>query len=287
MYKIGINFDEISDDIHEAIQVMQECGVRYGELRTLNQKNFVFWTNDEVATFKKIIDAHGIEVIAAASPLFKWYTSTDSDGTEQESFGFNPRLSAEEQHIVITNAMNVAARLSIPRMRVFSGLGRTEQAGLHISQDPLFQKALALAAEQGITLYIENDPVCCVYTKQDVLDLLGASSCAKLRLWLDVANMVEVGEDIDEAFLSAISPRLGYIHVKDFVIRNNQKVYVPIGEGIIAYQAIFEKIYAAHPANDVIVTVETHARDNKADHSVRSLMGIQKILAHLGGMHDA
>lgn len=287
MYKIGINFDEISDDIHEAIQVMQECGVRYGELRTLNKKNFVFWTNEEIAAFKKIIDAHDIEVIAAASPLFKWYTSTDSDGTEQESFGFNPRLSAEEQHTVIANAMNVAARLSIPRMRIFSGLGRTEQAGLNISQDPLFQKALALAAEKGITLYIENDPVCRVYTKQDMLDLLGASSCANLRLWLDVANMVEVGEDIDEAFLSAISSRLGYIHVKDFVIRNDQKVYVPIGEGIIAYQAIFEKIYAAHPADDVIVTVETHARDSKADHSVRSLMGIKKILAQLGGLHDA
>ena len=29
-------------------------------------------------------------------------------------------------------------------------------------------------------------------------------------------------------------------------MRDNQKMYVPVGEGIINYQAIFEKIYATH-----------------------------------------
>lgn len=39
MYKLGINFDEISDDLSTAIEVMNECGVQYGELRTVNKKN--------------------------------------------------------------------------------------------------------------------------------------------------------------------------------------------------------------------------------------------------------
>lgn len=286
MYTIGINFDEISDDLHEALQVMQECGVRYGELRTLKQKNFVFWTDDEIDAFKRVTDAHHIEVVAAASPLFKWYMHVSDETVEHDSFGFNPRLSEQEKLLLLEKALHVAVRLAIPRIRVFSGLGRTARAGLKISQNPLFQQALKLAAARGIELCIENEPTCRVHTKNDILELLDSNQSAKLKLWLDIANLLEVDEDIDEAFLRAISSRLGYLHVKDYVKQGNRKVYVPVGYGIINYQDIFQKIEAIHPSNDLIVTVETHARKNRAEFSARSIMGIRKIIEKSGGRHD-
>jgi hypothetical protein len=124
MHKVGINFDEISDNLDTAIKVMHDCEVKYGELRTVSGKNFVFWSDEEVAAFKKQVDEAKIELVAAATPLFKWYTSPDAPEIQHDSFGFNPRLNDQEKKQVIERAIKIADALSIPRLRIFSGLGR-------------------------------------------------------------------------------------------------------------------------------------------------------------------
>src|SRR5882672_6578094 len=122
MYKVGINFDEISDDLDTAIRVMKKCSVEYGELRTVNGKNLVFWTDEEVSDFRQRIKESGINLIAAATPLFKWYINEDDKDIEHDNFGFNPRLNDSEKREVIKRTFEIASALSIPRLRIFSGL---------------------------------------------------------------------------------------------------------------------------------------------------------------------
>lgn len=280
MYKVGINFDEISDDLDVAIQTMEECDVKYGELRTVNQKNFVFWSDEEVAAFKTKIKEADIELVAAATPLFKWYINSDDPEIKHDSFGFNPRLSEDEKHKVIERTFEVAAELSLPRLRIFSGLGRTEHPGQLFAEDPLLAYALKLAEKYSIDLYLENEPVCRVHRKEHIIELLEAQQNPRLKLWLDIANLVELDEEIDDEFLEQVASRLGYVHVKDFVMKDEQRIYVPAGEGEVKYAEILGRIHKLG-LDDLIFTVETHAKTDKVDSSIKSIKGTKELVSNL------
>ncbi len=281
MYKLGINFDEISDDFGTAVEVMKECGVNHGELRTLNKNNFVFWSDSEVEEFKNKLAATGIELVAAATPLFKWYTNQDDPEVIHDNFGFNPRLDNEAKKVTITRAIDIAVKLEIPRLRIFSELGRHANAGMNFAKSELLDFALKSAQKVGIDLYLENEPVCKVHTKKEVTELLNANQSSNFKFWLDIANFIELNEDIDHDFLSKITPRLGYVHVKDFLLENGKKTYVPTGEGTINYKEILTNILTS--ANDeLIITIETHASDeNKIEYSKRAIRATDLILMQI------
>jgi sugar phosphate isomerase/epimerase len=285
MYKIGINFDEISDNLDEAISLMQRQKVVYGELRTVNKKNFVFWTDEEVRDFKAKIETSGIELVAAATPLFKWYDNESDPEIVHDNFGFNPRLSYEEKKQVIFRAIDVASQLAIPRLRIFSGLGRSEEAGKNFAESELLAYALIQAEKRNIDLYLENEPACKVHAKSDILNLLKHNNHPRLKLWLDIANLIEVGDDIDSEFIRSIVERLGYIHVKDFTEKHGVRTYVPVGKGTISYEAIVQMLY--HEKQDgIIITVETHAKTDKMLMSEQSIVGLREILKKLGVKYE-
>ncbi len=285
MYKVGINFDEISDDLDEAISLMRQQKVVYGELRTVNKKNFVFWTDEEVRDFKAKIDASGIELVAAATPLFKWYDKTTDPEVVHDNFGFNPMLSYEEKKQVIDRVLDIASQLAIPRLRIFSGLGRLEEAGKIFADSELLAFALAQAEARNIDLYLENEPVCKVHTKDDILDLLEHNGHPRLNLWLDIANLIEIGEDLDSEFIKSIVGRLGYVHVKDFIEENGEKTYVPVGKGSIAYNTAIQMLYKAKQ-DDIVITVETHAKTDKMSMSEQSIIGLRDILEKQGVTYE-
>lgn len=285
MYKLGINFDEISDDLDTAIQTMQDQGIQYGELRTVRKKNFVFWDQKEIQAFRNTIAASGITLVAAATPLFKWYDNPDDPEIKHDSFGFNPRLSLDEKRKAIDRAISIAHQLSIPRLRIFSGLGKTEDAGVHFGNSELLRYALTLADQYSVDLYIENEPVCKVHTKQEIIHLLDTNTHARLKLWLDIANLVELSEDIDVEFVERISTRLGYIHIKDFTRQGNTLHYVPAGQGTVPYDKILKTLYASRPEN-IVVTVETHAKADTVEASIASIMGTRQILRNTGASYE-
>lgn len=287
MYKLGINFDEISDDLSTAIEVMNECGVQYGELRTVNKNNFVFWSDTEIEAFRDQITASGIEVVAASTPLFKWYTKQDDPEVVHDSFGFNPRLNDAEKRETIKRAIEIADSLNIPRLRIFSELGHSDNAGQEFAKNQLLIYALGLAEEKGIELFLENEPVCKVHTKEQVQNFLIGNVADNLKFWLDVANFVELGEDIGLDFLQKVASRVGYVHVKDFRIENGKRSYVPVGEGCVDYERILNDILSV-AQNDIVITIETHASDkNKIEYSRQSIRAVQKILTMNGAVNVA
>lgn len=279
---LGINFDEVSDDLNTAIDLLEELGLGIGEVRTVNGKNFVFWDESEITQFKQHVDAHDITVVAAASPLFKWYSRPDDPEVPHDSFGFNPRLSDEEKRAVITKAIETAAQLSIPRIRIFSELGAHTPNSDNFMHHPHLLFALEEAKKYNIDLYIENEPVCKIHTKEALLNFFKNNSTDNLKLWLDIANLLELGETIDDDFLQQVAPHIGYIHVKDFVIENGAKKYVAVGEGQIDYPDILAKVLRYCPT-DTIITVETHAQSDKIEISRKSLQYVQSLLTKLTG----
>jgi sugar phosphate isomerase/epimerase len=280
MYKVAINFDEISNDLKTALEVMNTHAINWGELRMVNGKNFVLWTDTEISTFKRTLEAAGIRLVAAATPLFKWYAHIHDPDVSHDTYGFNPRLSFEEKHRLIKRTIEIAVALSIPRLRIFSCLGTTKNPGLTFAGDPLLGFALELASQHDIDLYIENEPVCRVNSKTHLVELLSHQKNARLKLWLDVANLLELREEIDEVFLAQVADRLGYIHVKDFIMREGQKNYVTVGEGEIDYKKIFLSIDKLK-LKDLVFSVETHAKTNKITSSINSFHATKKLTSYL------
>ncbi len=278
MAELGINFDEISDDLDVAIGVMKDNGVLNGELRTVNGKNIIFWTDKEALAIKRQIDEAGIKLIAAATPLFKWYISPDDPEIPHDSFGFNPRLNEVEKKAAILRMVQIAKLMGIPRLRIFSGLGEVPDAGSLFANDPMLKFALDEADKASIDLYLENEPVCRVYKKQDIIDLLEHNVHPRLKFWLDVANLTEVGETIDKGFINQVLSRLGYLHVKDYRTDNGGKRYVPVGQGEVGYDEVMKLILGA--TGDIMVTVETHARPgDKIESSVASIKATRELIA--------
>lgn len=277
---LGINFDEVSDDILVASNLIKELDLGIGEVRTINKKNFVFWNESEIAQFKHHFDAHGIKVVAAASPLFKWYSHPNDKEVPHDSFGFNPRLSDQEKRDIISKTIETASTLSIPRIRIFSELGAYDSRAGSFMHHPLLTFALEEAKKHAIDLYIENEPVCKIHTKETLVALFKTNKADNLKLWLDIANLLELNEDIDDTFLEEIAQHIGYIHVKDFVIENGTKKYVAVGDGSINYPDILSRVLHYCP-DDTIVTIETHAQSDKVEISRKSLLYTKSLLHKL------
>lgn len=276
-YTLAINFDEISDDFRSAVDLMAELNIRHGELRTLNKKNFVFWSDDETDDFKSLVRNDKIKVIAAATPLFKWYEDQNDSEVRHDSFGFDPRLSLADKYQIIKRTMYIANELNIQKLRIFSELKSASTSEESFATSDLLTYALNEASRYGIDLLIENEPVCRIHTKSSIIDFLKANQSSNLKLWLDIANLIELNEQIDEAFLDAVSSRIGYIHVKDFVKENESIRYVPAGSGSIDYATLLPTILD-RCTQDVIVSVETHAKVDKVSASRQSLQYVDKIL---------
>ena len=256
---------------------MKKHGIKYGELRTINSKNFVFWSDEEVSEFSNKIKGSGIEIVAAATPLFKWYSSPDNMEIKHDNFGFNPRLSPIEKKAVIIRTIEIANMLKIPRLRIFSELGNKYNYGKIFANNELLKFTLIEAAKHNIDILVENEPVCNLRKKQDLMELVANNSTTNLKIWLDIANIIEQNENIDRFFINKIKNRIGYIHIKNFVFDDGIKEYVAIKDGNIDYKKILSllKLYCSN----CNISVETHAKsDNKITFSEKSLEYLKDII---------
>ncbi len=276
-HKLGINFDEISPNVDISIKFMKEHNLYFGELRTVYNKNFVFWSPTEIKNFKYKIENSGIEIVSVASPLFKWYRNFDDPEIVHDSFGFNPRLDLNQKKDYIKRTIDIANELNVSKIRIFSGLGKTKNAAEIFVGDPLLDFALDYANQAKIDLLLENEPVCIINSPAEIVKVFELNNHNRLKFWFDVANLIELNSDITINFIKSISPRLMYIHLKDYALADGIKQYVPVGEGIIDYSKIIHKILK-YSKNELIFTVETHAKINKYEMSSRTIMATRLLL---------
>ena len=71
MIKLGIINDEVSSDFARSCELVASWGLSHVELRVLWGKNVLQLSDDELKNAKAILDDHGLEVTAIASPIFK------------------------------------------------------------------------------------------------------------------------------------------------------------------------------------------------------------------------
>lgn len=194
--------DEISADPREQMDVLEQCGVRHIELRSIHKTNVLELTDAQVAEFKRMLDDRGFKLSAIGSPIGKILV-TDP---------FPPHLKRFQR------ALELCDIFGTRNIRLFSYyLPEGGNWSDHRREVMNRMKAkVELAEKAGVRLLHENEHRIYGDDPERVLDLLQTINHPSLRAIYDPANYVHGGFDPWKGW-QLTKPWTAHFHIKDWV----------------------------------------------------------------------
>ncbi len=224
MIRLSAFADEAGESLREQIAATLENGLSETDVRNIDGKNVLNFSEAETREFARAFRAEGIRVACIGSPLGK-----------REVCGFR-EFRGELEKILRTAEM-----FGTDRVRIFSfyhAANRGEEVKKCIAQ------AVACAAKVGIRLYHENELGIYGENAAKCLELISETDCGCVY---DPANFVLAGQEIGDAE-KALLPYSDFFHVKD--ARRTGEI-VPAGYGDARIRELLTR-------EDVLLTVEPH-----------------------------
>ncbi|MCS7016156.1 MAG: sugar phosphate isomerase/epimerase family protein [Gemmatales bacterium] len=214
--------DEISPDLNQQLTVLEQCGIRHLELRSVWQTNVLDLTDEQVREVKRQLDARGFRLSAIGSPIGK-VKITDP---------FEPHLQR------FRRAVELCQVFGTPNIRIFSyyppapnggsGQGATDWSPFRNEILERMRRKLEIAERAGVRLLHENEHRIYGDSPERVLDLLTTLNHPQFRAVYDPANYVFCGYD----------PWQGWIKTRDWTVHFHIKDWIrgelharPAGEG--------------------------------------------------------
>ena len=206
MFVLSAFADEISPDPQEQIDVLQSCGVRHIELRSILKTNVLDLTDLQIAELKSLLDRHGFKLSAIGSPVGK-VKITDP---------FEPHLQRFRRAIELCKVFGTS------NIRIFSYYpaadGEPWEKWRAEVMSRMIRKA-KLAEEAGVRLVHENEHR--IYGDspervRDVMEMvLGQVSLRHFGSVYDPANYVFCGYDPWQGWQQT-KPWTVHFHIKDW-----------------------------------------------------------------------
>jgi sugar phosphate isomerase/epimerase len=219
MFILSAFADEIDPDPKVQLDVLEQCGVRHIELRSIHKTNVLDLTDTQVADFKKLMDQRGFKLSAIGSPIGK-IKITDP---------FEPHLMR------FRRAMHLCSVFGTPNIRLFSYyLPDGDSWPKH--RDEVMRRMrvkVELAAEANIRLLHENEHRIYGDEPERVLDLLKTINHPNLRAIYDPANYVHGGFDPWKGW-QLTKDWTAHFHIKDWVHGEQHGRVAGEGHGRIA-----------------------------------------------------
>ncbi len=214
MIRISAFADEISPDPGEQVDVLATLGIRHIEFRSIYGTNVLDLTDAQHDAFRALLRGRDFTLSAIGSPIGKI-------GANEP---FEPHLARFEK------ALELAEFYEAPRIRIFSYYipeGDDPEAHRDEVLRRMAEKA-RIAAERGVTLFLENEKGIYGDTAARVSEILEHVDSPALGHAFDPANYLEVGQPIDDAW-DLLRGRTAHIHVKDYDPKSRKNV--PVGQG--------------------------------------------------------
>src|SRR5215467_2454366 len=104
MFTLSAFADEIDPGPQKQIDVLQQCGLRHIELRSILKTNVLDLTDLQVSELKALLDRHGFKLSALGSPIGKVVIDQP----------FEPHLQR------FRRALELCQRFETSNMRIFS-----------------------------------------------------------------------------------------------------------------------------------------------------------------------
>ncbi|MCZ8511892.1 sugar phosphate isomerase/epimerase [Paenibacillus filicis] len=267
MVKITCFADEISKDLSEQLNVLEQEGLKYLELRGVWGKNVLQLDEAELGRVRTELDERGFRVSSIASPIGKYPVTDD----------FAPQLEA------LDRAAHAARFFGTPYIRVFSyHLPKEEPAEAYREEVLRRMKRLADEAErQGVILVLENDSNLYGTTDDRCLDIITHCDSKSLRSAFDPGNYVVNGIDPMAEAYPKLAFSVDYVHVKD--ARDHH--FVPAGLGDGSLEQLLGELKSR--GYDGFLSVEPHLKHYLPEASdpervVTAIRALKDLLSRIG-----
>src|SRR5689334_5886141 len=148
--------DEIGPSLSEMISFCAEHDVHRLDMRTVEGKNLLGMTLDQVEAIAKALRQADIKVPTFVSPVLKWPAAGKAAEGAKVDFAFDPALCPTGDPLA--HAFDVATVLGASRLRVFSHLRYPGYKPVDLAT--AIDRLLDLAERHDVTVEMENEPVC-------------------------------------------------------------------------------------------------------------------------------
>jgi sugar phosphate isomerase/epimerase len=194
--------DEISADLDEQLDVLQQAEIRLLDLRGVWGRNVLDLTDDEVVTIRDTLAARGMAVSCVATPVGK--APIDGDFIQQQS--------------ALGRCVEIARALGTENLRVFSYyIPDGDPPERH--RDEAIRRLAALteqAEAAGMTLLHENERGIYGDSPARCHDLHTAIDSPRFRALWDPGNFASCGYRPFTESWERLRPFVAYVHVKDY-----------------------------------------------------------------------
>ena len=280
MFKLGIHTLTISQDFAHVLDVMDEVGLEYIDLRELWGKNIVDLSDSEIQDIKSLIKKHGVKVCCISPWVFfrMPLRKTEDEPTYGESY---------TQHLdKLKRAVELAKVFDTDLVRCFSF-----ESEIAFEGNPFFghgfdawkvlverfQKPVKIVEEAGVTLALESCHLTNTGTGLMVCKLIDELGSKNVKLLWDPCNSYYAsGVDPYPYEYEKVKDYIVYIDIKDKVIdkRYMTNAHVLIGEGNKIYwpeilQALKEDNYKGVISLETAYTPKGGTREDGTKESLR------------------
>jgi sugar phosphate isomerase/epimerase len=270
--------DEIGPSLSEMISFCAENDVHRLDMRTVEGKNLLGMTLDEVEGVSKTLRQAGIKVPTFVSPVLKWPADGKAAEGAKVDFAFDPALCPTPDPLA--HAFDVATVLGASRLRVFSHLRYPgyKPADLEAAIDRL----LDLAARHDVFIEMENEPVCNIGSVTELAQFFAHYSDFKehLRPLVDIGNSWNIGQPPTDEEIAALAPLVDLIHLKDRDFKARRTV--PLGDGGVPWAEELKRLLAGVRGPEVVASMETHCPQDGRNATAKSVAALRRIADEIG-----
>ena len=281
-FKLGVITDEISEDLGQALDFITGYALAYCELREIWDRNIVNLSPAELERAKNLIERHHLKVAEIASPIFKYHLPGMPSPRPNWSDTFRAAdLTDKDTENLLQRVFKLAPFFGTSKVRIFSYWRVEEPEKAYPYVRERLAKAAALAAQNNITLLLENEHDCNVGTGKELGQLLREINLPNLRGMWDPCNAARLGEVPYPDGYRQVRGLFQHIHIKDVKKdpATGEFQYVPVGEGMIDFRGQF--VALREDGYDGTMSLETaylRPDGNKMESTRECLQGLLRVL---------
>ncbi len=259
-FRLSVIADEISPDFDHACNVAaNEFGLSWVEVRNINGKSPIDFTDQQIADAQATLKKYGLRVTDIASPLFK----VDFPGAPPKSGKrdtFANTADFKQQNAALEKCIVLAKAFGTDKIRCFDFWRIQDQSPYREAIDQKLRDASERVKKDGLFLVIENEPACNTASGVEAARLMKAVTNSNFALNWDPANsgMVGTAHPFPTEFDMLPASRILHCHCKDFGPKANGNgiEWLPVGKGQMDWVGQFKALKA--DGYKYGVSMETH-----------------------------
>ena len=269
--------DEVGPSLSEMISFCRENGLSRLDMRTVDGRNLLGLSLDEVKAISDTLNDAGIEVPCFVSPILKWAAPGKAPTGGKVDFAFDPKTCPVEDPLA--HAFDIATVLGAPRIRVFSHLRYPGFAATDI--EAAIDRLADLGARHDVFIEMENEPVCNIGSVAELATFFRELPDAPdyLRPLVDVGNSWSIGEPPTAEDIAFLAPRVDLIHIKDRDLTGKRGV--PVGDGAVPWAMELKRLLEGVTGKEVVASLETHCPQDPRNATAKSVAALRRIAGEI------